>query len=579
VKARTVALRPAIPAVITVEVIALAAFLVVPPTRLGWWSAVAITVAALAVFTVTVHRRHLLGWASARLRTALRREQPQQVGAAVDVPCGSAMIGVRGEPHEAITMVAVTGAPYVPTFLRGSTVSLTENVVPLHVLTAFLDQPGGLRLAAIDVVNEGHRVRRGTGYPALYSTLLADRPAAGARRTWLIVRLDIPESVEGLAFRESVGAAAAAATDRIVTALRQEGVRARALSAGELDTALADLSAGAAVAPIPPALDTAEDAAQATGEGPPEGGAPRPAAAATPTATVLAAARRTPLEVGWSTTNNHPGYLSSYYFSPDDITTAALNQMWSLRSDALVQTIILRKDRYTRPHGDGPVLVSALVRTDDPQPPQQLPTRYLNPLTGSQKAALLRSAPAAAPDLRLPTAVLTDPAALQIPIGPTGVLVGAALHDDAAADPPVHRDDLVMWALTDADRATRIVMETSHFYVRQLMIRAAAAGERIAIYSRDPDRWHPIAGPNVAVVERNRPLEFVPSIVVNDRPVSLAGPGLASTVVTLSDGDPGATEPDIRFTQTSQTTVRIITATHDVSVSIVAFKQEQAFTG
>ena len=106
--------------------------------------------------------------------------------------------------------------------------------MPLRLLVGQFDQPGDLHLG-IDVVNAGHRVRRGTGYPALYSTLLADRPAAGERSTRLVVRLDIPESGAGLSYRRSIGSAAAAATERIINALFQEGIRASALSAAELD--------------------------------------------------------------------------------------------------------------------------------------------------------------------------------------------------------------------------------------------------------------------------------------------------------------------------------------------------------
>ena len=108
---------------------------------------------------------------------------------------GNLVCGVRVDAYEAVTMVRVAGRPYAPTFLRGSTVSLTTNVLPLGVLTELLDQPGGLKLAGIDMVSSGQRVRRGTGYPPLYSTLLADRPAAGRRDTQLIVRLDLTESV------------------------------------------------------------------------------------------------------------------------------------------------------------------------------------------------------------------------------------------------------------------------------------------------------------------------------------------------------------------------------------------------
>ena len=575
-KARAVAVRPVLPVVIAVEVIALVAFATLTPTRFGWWPAAAVTAAALILLVVRVHRRNIATWVRDRIRWRATRTAVVQAGAAVDLPLGSSMCGVRVEPDEAITMVDVAGRAYAPTFLRGSTVSRTVNVLPLRVLVDALDQPGGLRLAGIDVVSAGHRVRRGTDYPALYSTLLADRPAAGARSTRLIVRLDLHDSVEGLVYRQSIGTAAAAATDRILTALRQEGVRCTALTAAELDAALDELSVGLASAPVPPAP---EDTVAEDPESTAAVTSARTSAPAVRPELVTTVARRGPAtQVKWRTVDGRPGHLTSYYFSPEDITTASLHQMWALRSDAVVHTISLRKDRSGDPEVGGKVLVSALVRTDDPQVPQQPPTLYLNPLPGAQGMAVLRTAPTSRPKLTLPALTLTDPDALEIPIGPTGILVGAALADDPAARPEVQRDDLVMVALTDPHRATRIVMDTSEFYVRQLVIRAAAAGERIAIYSQRPDRWMSVAQPNVAVVQRGRRAEFVPTIVVNDHPTNPPSAGLASTVITAARGGNADPNPDLRFVQTSKTTVRITSAERTLDVGIIAFRQEQAWT-
>jgi type VII secretion protein EccE len=518
----------------------------------------------------TVYRRNTVGWLAAWRRWRRQRRRPPRAAAAIDVPHGNIVCGVRADEREAITMVRVTGQAYAPTLLRGSTVSLTTNAVPLELLVGMLDQPGALNLAGIDVVNSGHRVRRGSGYPPLYSTLLADRPAAGRRETHLIVRLDITNSVPGLRYRHSIGAAAAAATERIINALVQEGIRASALSAEELDTALDALGARLAVAPTPPEPQREPDDI--------EGGAPVVSARASAGATRTLA--KPAVEAGWRTIKAHPGFLTSYYFSPEDITSAALHQMWALRSDGIVQTTSLWKNRFTEADGGGPVMVSALVRTDDPQRPPQPPTLYLNPLPGGQYAATLRSAPTARPRLNIPARRLGNPADLQIPIGSTGVLVGAALRDDRAVDPRVHRDDLVMWALTDPHRATRIVMNTGEYFVRQLLIRAAAVGELIAIYSNTPDRWIGLSQPNIAVVERRHGPEFVPSIIVNDRPTTPPSAGLSSTVITLGRGDDaGGPYPDIRFVQTSRESVRITTATRSMDVAIVAFRQEQAWMG
>ena len=573
-KARALGLRVALPVVITTEIVAIGAFIGLRPDRFGWWPAAVITGAVFALMVVTVYRRNLFGWVAALMRWRSRRRRTEQAAAAVDVTQGNIICGVRVDSDEAITMVRITGRAYTPTFLRGSTVSLTTNVLPLRVLTELLDQPGGLKLAGIDVVSSGHRVRRGTGYPPLYSTMLADRPAAGRRDTHLIVRLDLADSVGGLSYRTSVGAAAAAATERIINALLQKRIRATALNAAELDAALEELSAGLADAPEPPAPEEDVDAEEplpamagaraggtSAGRGGSGGQAGRPAA-----------------EVGWRTVNARPGHLTTYYFSPDDITSAALQQMWALRADHVVQVTSLSKQRRVQPDGGGPVMVSAMVRTNDPQRPQQPPTLYLNTLPGDQFDAALWAAPTARPRLRLPQRALGDPDELVIPIGPTGILVGAAQRDESRAPFAIQRDDMIMWALTDPQRATRVVMDTSEFYVRQLLLRAAAVGERIAIFSNTPQRWAALSQPNIAVVERRRAPEFVPTIVVNDRPGTPPSAGLSSTVVTLGRADRGPA-PDIRFVQTSSSTVRITSGAYDLDVGIVAFRQEQAWTG
>jgi type VII secretion protein EccE len=574
VKARTVSLDPALGSLIGAEAVGIAAFAALPPHRFGWWPASVITAAALVLLLVTVHRRNVATWVSARTRWMRARRYTTAVGAAVDISHGGSVYGVRTAGNEAVTVVEVDGRAYSPTFLRGSTVSRTDNVLPLAVLVALMEQPGGLHLG-IDIVCAGFRVRPGTGYPQLYSTLLADRGAAGQRSTRLVVRLEIDESVRGLVYRRSIGSAAAAATERIIKALAQEGIRARALGAEEHDAILHELSVGLASPPPRPVfVDDVDD--EADGYGADElarvGGRHRRATAG---ADAPAGPHRVrpKADVGWNTINANPGYVTSYYFSPEDITTDSFNQMWSLRSDHVVHVTMLRKQP------GGPVAVSALVRTTDPRRPEQPPTLFLNPLPGDQYGAALRAAPTSRPRLSLPVRVLDAPQDLDIPIGPTGILVGAALRDDKSGWPEIQGDDLVMWALTDPQQPTRIVMDTSEFYVRQLLIRAAAAGERIAVYSYDPSRWYSVSQPNVAVVERGRPAEFVPTIIVNDWPHLAPSAGLSSTVITLGHSPSDAAVPDIRFEQISESTVRISTASRSLDVGMVVFRQEQTWTG
>lgn len=540
-KARTIGMNATIPAVVGVEVAVLAAIVIFRPERWSWWPTAAVAVVAMALLMITVYRRNAVRWIVDRVRWRRRRRVTDSPAPAVDIPHGASLYGVRVPDRfdgEAITMVEVTGQAYSPTLLTGSATALTPNRLPLDALTDLLDQPGGIRLCGIDVVSSGLRVRRGTGYPPLYSTLLADRPAAGQRRTYLVVRLDIADSVSGLAYRSTVGAAAAAATERIVNALLQRGVRAKPLTAKDLDAALIDLGASLAVVP-----------AEAEPDNAPVG--PRIPTPVAPTES-------------WKSIEAHPGYLTSYYFSPEDVTTNTLNQMWALRSDAVVQTISLTKRRGPT---EGRTWVSALVRVNDPQAPTRPPTLYLNPLPGHQGPAAARSAPLPRRFDEMPARPL-DASPLELPVGSSGVLAGTT-----------QRGDLLLLSLTDPDQATRIALHTGMPYACQLLVRAAAVGERIAIYTDKPARWRPLEQPLIAVVDRRHPPEFVPSIIVSDRAGGPPPAGLASTVITIGDAERSAPTPDLSFTQVSASTVRIATSTFTTDVQIATFKAEQPFLG
>lgn len=540
-KARAVGVNASIPVVVAVEVAVLGALLIFPPARWSWWPTAATAVVAILLLMLTVYRRNVVTWFVDRVRWRRRRRRTDSPAPSIDIPHGASLYGVRVPDRfdgDAITMIEVTGQAYSPTLLTGSATALTPNRLPLEALTELLDQPGDIKLSGIDVVSSGLRVRRGTGYPPLYSTLLADRPAAGQRRTYLVVRLDVANSIAGLTYRSTVGATAAAATERIVNALLQRGVRAKPLTAKDIDNVLAELGANLAAVPA----DTEPDA-------PPIGQRiPTPVA---------------PTE-GWKSIEAHPGYLTSYYFSPEDITTNLLNQMWALRSDAVVQTISLTKNRSP---ADGRAWVSALVRVNDPQAPTRPPTLYLNPLPGHQGPAAIRSAPLPR-RFRAVAARPLDAASLEVPVGSSGVLIGTT-----------QRGDLLLLSLTDPDQATRIALHTSMPYASQLLVRAAAVGERIAIYTDTPARWRQLEQPLIAIVDRRHPPEFVPSIIVSDRAAGPPPAGLASTVITIGDTDRTAPTPDLSFTQISPSTVRIGTSAFTTDVQIATFKAEQPFLG
>src|SRR5439155_2141544 len=121
----------------------------------------------------------------------------------------------------------------------------------------------------------------------------------------------------------------------------------------ELDAALAELSAGLADAPEPPTVEDGEtDDRVPALAGASAAGARRDVHSGSVGSGPAAA------QVGWRTVNTLPGHLTTYYFSPEDITTAALQPMWSLRTDHVLQVISLTKRRPVRSDGGGPALVS-----------------------------------------------------------------------------------------------------------------------------------------------------------------------------------------------------------------------------
>ena len=545
-KARTVGVAPTIPAVIAVEVVVVTGLVLFPPARASWWPAAGIAVAAIAALLVTVHRRSAVGWLAALVRFWRRRRRgPVAIPAAVDIPHGSQLYGVRVADDEAITMIAVSGQAYSPTVLTGAATALTPNLLPLDELTALLDQPGGIRLAGIDIVSSGVRVRRGIGYPPLYSTLLADRPAAGQRSTRLVVRLDIARSTEGLQFRASVGAAAAAATERIVNALLQRDVRANALTAKDLDAALTELGVGL----VTPETRPADVAAEAVSSAP----APTPTEA-------------------WKSVRAYPGFLTSYYFSPEDVNTNALNQMWALHSDA-VSTVSLSRSAAAPISSH----VAALCVCPTPSTPTTRPTSP-NPLPGVQGPRRCVASPPNARSTETPrtAAVPGRPGAYSVDSGRIRRCAGGRTTPSAATLPPSVR---LRFLLNEIRlQPTRISMRTSMAYTRQLLVRAAAVGERIVIYTDNPTRWTTLEQPLIAVVDRSHPPEFVPSIIVSDRAVGPPPAGLASTVISLGEVETEAA-PDISFTQTSDSVVRITTAAFSADVHIATFKAEQPFLG
>ena len=106
---------------------------------------------------------------------------------------------------------------------------------------------------------------------------------------------------------------------------------------------------------------------------------------------------------------------------------------------------------------------------------------------------------------------------------------------------------------------SRIVMDTSEYYVRQLLIRAAAVGERIAIYSSQGPTEEGRVKPNIAFVGSS-----VMSVEANTGTgytamsgTSMATPGAAGVAALMYQANPDLSPFDVRNIMQETATYRL----------------------
>ncbi|TXI56443.1 type VII secretion protein EccE [Mycolicibacterium mageritense] len=524
-RARTVtAPVPAVRTIVAAEIVALVLIgaLATFGVPTGWPSVAAVAVLVAAVATVRVHGRTAAGWALWLLRGRHRTAESATVATGIDIRRGDQTYGILRDAHTATAVLELCGTPYTPTILNGRGRVLTSNTVPLSVLSQQLVQPGPLVVDGIDVVDVGFRVRRAQGYPPLYSTVFSEHPARGNGATYAIMRLNIGESVPGLALRTTVEDATAAAAERIACALREVGCRARPLSLAATTELIDDLAS--------------------------------------------------PLLSGVSTAHhryldNDGHFWSTYVYSAEDITTANLNDVWSWRVDSAVTTVTLH------PGEDGRTRVSAMVRTQTPQPPALAPTAYLNTPVGDQPRAAMACVPGGPRMPSLPRAVLDEVADLTMAIGSARVLIGTVTY--------AGQRQLVLLPFADPERDTRILMKTGVMFARQMLLRNAAVGFPISVYTDTPQRWAGLHELEPFIEVHETPTDIpvlAPRILVKDRADGLA-PVTAPTIISMpSDSSyPKGLAPDIGLTQLDDHRVAVLTATGQTKVHIATFPDEQPY--
>lgn len=342
-------------------------------------------------------------------------------------------VGVLRDTTTVITMIEVWGRAYMPTVLHPHRAE-TPNMLPLSVIADNM-QRLGLNVD-VDVIVEGQRVS-GDPYAIQYDRHVGERAAAGQRSAILVIRLDTHslDTIEGLVWRASTADAVIAATRRIAVALQRCGCRVKILEAQQML----------------PATLAAVGGHRALSDG---------------------------FEVGWKELRQRGrGYLTSFYFGAADITAENLDQVWAYTADparpVTHSTLVIGLRRH-----QGTVQASALVRTLSSHPLVRPPAPHLRRATGWQWDALQATMIGSARLRGLPAVPVTTELDSAVIVGSSGVMLGG-----------VGKDALLLMPLSDPAQATRIVVHTdTDLVVRQLIRRAAAVGERVAVYDA-ARRW------------------------------------------------------------------------------------------
>jgi type VII secretion protein EccE len=436
-----------------------------------------------------------------------RRRWPVDLPEPVTVANDRSGGGVRHYDGVAVVAVQVLGRAHTPTLFTGSTATVTDNLLDVAELRELLKQVLGLTVESLSVVSFGAR-RRATGdYPRVYDTLIGTPPYAGQRETWVIARVPTHANAEALQWRLSAGTAALAVAQRISAHLRCHGVRAKVATATDIVEMERRVGRSA-----------------------------------------LQGDRRT-----WRSVRSDTGWLTTYWYRPQDITAETLAQAWSLRVDGVIQNITL--------FADGTATATVTVRTT--QPPTTPPSVIMRTLPGQQAAALAACMCGPTPVLR---GVRRGPAPdhLPLPVGPSGVLIGK-----------VGEGDRMMLPFGDPGEFSRVHIAADDIVAKRLVVRTAGAGDRVTVHTRDPQRWATVRMPDIVVTEGTRPAAGT-TVCVTDGP--LAPAPRPNTVISVGrPGEPVRGTADVVITQVGPAVVEVRAAGRTHVVEVELFRAENRY--
>ncbi|SHS18061.1 type VII secretion protein EccE [Mycobacteroides abscessus subsp. abscessus] len=433
----------ALPLVVAEVIVSLIAVAFTWPS---WWllAALAVLVGLLAV--VTFDGVTVTGWARRAARFLWWRRRK---GTRVVLPepfdetfSGIGTVGMQWDGQYLVTMLALSGRAHAPTVLAGSSAK-TRDTVPIDEIVGLMRQFGGIELASADVITVGRRAGD-SDYAGEYDAMIGNRPAVGLRRTWLVLRLAPQGCLVALAYRKSVEGAVAAATERIRQAIVRAGCRAAICNAAQVRTALATI---------------------ASSEEPGE------------------------IKESWSgITGQKSGYIGVYRVPAVALGTALIDQVWSVPTQ---RTVVAT--RFTR-EASGVIRVGTLVRMHTQTEMLAPPLVTLETLPGQAFDAWMATLPTGERSMRVsaPTRAWTDSDTLDLPVGPTGPMLGASERSHYP----------MLCPLIDPVQPTLISVKDDPVVLVQLVLRAAASGLRVTVVTDRPQLWAPLHPMEIEIADQ-----------------------------------------------------------------------------
>lgn len=263
----------------------------------------------------------------------------------------------------------------------------------------------------------------------------------------------------------------------------------------------------------------------------------------------------TALEPGnrrWHTLRCDSGWLTTYSYRPQDINSAVLAQAWSLRVDGVIQNITVFPDRH--------VCASVTLRTA--APPTASPSTVFTTRPGEQFRAFASNLCGPQTHFRRQDCSPSPPS-LTIPVGPTGVLLGKT-----------GAGDRLLLPLTNPGEFARIGLAADDTIAKRVIIRTAAAGERITVHTRDLSRWESVRMPNVFVTDQPRP---APGTTVSVLDGSVMPAPRPATVMSVHPLDDGGQYADVAITQTGPAALEVRASGQVYQVEVESFRAENHY--